>query len=58
MNTRKIKKSPLKTRGNTLKALRNFKKGQQIGFTRRSSLKSMGLLPRSSGCYELGAKYS
>ena len=58
MNTRKIKKSPLKTRGNTIKAMRNFKRGKAIGFTRRSSLKSMGLLPRSSGCYELGAKYS
>lgn len=34
------------------------KKGQSgIGFTKTSSLKSMGLVPRSSGLYVLGDKY-
>ena len=32
-------------------------KGKSIGFTRKASLKSMGLIPRSNGCYVLGNKY-
>jgi len=39
------------------KAERKYKRRSSIGFTARSSLKSMGRLPRSSGCYELGDKY-
>jgi hypothetical protein len=27
------------------------------GFTARSSLKSMGILPRANGCYVIGDKY-
>ena len=40
-------------------AIRLYKKGGQnaIGFTKTSSLKSMGLVPRSSGMYVLGDKY-
>lgn len=40
-------------------AIRLYKKGGQsaIGFTKTSSLKSMGLVPRSSGLYVLGDKY-
>jgi hypothetical protein len=38
-------------------AERAFHRGKSIGFTGRSSLKSMGRIPRSSGCYELGNKY-
>ena len=53
-----VKKSPLKTVAQTLKAKRNYKKGKSIGFTRRSSLKSMGLVPRADGCYRLGSKYT
>jgi hypothetical protein len=53
----RVKKSPLKTVAQTLKAKRDYKKGKSIGFTRRSSLKSMGLLPRADGCYKLGPKY-
>jgi hypothetical protein len=39
-------------------AERKYKRGRQIGFTARSSLKSMGRIPRSSGCYVLGDKYA
>lgn len=39
------------------KAEGKYKRRSSIGFTARSSLKSMGRLPRSSGCYELGDKY-
>ena len=42
-----LKRSPFKTR----------KRVHQRGFTARSSLKSMGRLPRSNGCYIIGDKY-
>lgn len=57
-NTRKIAKSPF--RGNMRRArstLRAHRAGKSIGFTARSSLKSMGILPRSNGCFVLGTKY-
>ena len=57
INAKRVRKSPFKNIAKTLKAKRNFQKGKSIGFTKRSSLKSMGLIPRSSGLYELGAKY-
>jgi hypothetical protein len=40
-------------------AIRLYNKGGQgaIGFTKTSSLKSMGLVPRSTGLYVLGDKY-
>jgi hypothetical protein len=54
----RVRKSPFKKMAATMKARANFKKGKSIGFTRRASLKSMGLLPRSDGCYVLGNKYT
>jgi hypothetical protein len=39
-------------------ALRKYKAGKSIGFTKIASLKAKGLLPRSSGMYILGPKYS
>lgn len=57
-NTRKVAKSPF--RGNMRRArntLKAYRAGKSIGFTARSSLKSMGMLPRSSGCFILGNKY-
>jgi hypothetical protein len=57
-NTRKVAKSPF--RGNMQRArstLRAHRAGKSVGFTARSSLKSMGLVPRSSGCYIMGNKY-
>jgi len=38
--------------------LRKYKAGKSIGFTKVASLKAKGLLPRSSGMYILGPKYS
>lgn len=38
--------------------LRKYKAGKSIGFTARASLKAKGLIPRSSGKYVLGPKYS
>jgi predicted Zn-dependent protease len=49
--------SPYNTTRRVRNALRSFQKGKSIGFTGRSSLKSMGLLPRSTGCFVLGDKY-
>jgi len=47
--------SPTKKNLNTL---RRYKSGRSIGFTARSSLKAKGLIPRSTGQYILGPKYS
>jgi len=52
------KKSPFRTLKNAKGAERRFKAGQSIGFTATSSLKSQGRIPRSDGCYVLGAKYA
>jgi hypothetical protein len=41
-----------------LNTLRRYNSGRSIGFTARSSLKAKGLIPRSSGQYVLGPKYS
>jgi len=54
---RRTRKSPFRSTVNAKKAERAYLSGARIGFTARSSLKSMGRIPRSSGCYELGAKY-
>lgn len=55
--TKKVSKSPFKT----LKRAKNTEKayyaGKSVGFTAKSSLKSMGRVKRSSGCYVLGSKY-
>lgn len=37
--------------------LKALERGEPIGFTYKASLKSMGLVPRSSGKFQLGAKY-
>ena len=55
--TRRVARSPFKRMANAKKTLRAHRAGKSIGFTARSSLKSMGILPRSSGCYQLGQKY-
>jgi len=39
-------------------AERDFHAQKKIGFTATSSLKSQGRIPRASGCYVKGAKYS
>ena len=53
-----IKKSPFRKLERAKDAERQYKAGKSIGFTVISSLKSLGRIPRSDGCYVLGAKYS
>jgi hypothetical protein len=69
MNTRKCKRTPYliqarraaKSPYGSTRRVRavyaKYKAGQSVGFTARSSLKSMGLVPRADGCYVLGNKY-
>jgi len=56
-NSNNVKKSPFKTLRNAKQAERSFHAKRSIGFTATSSLKAMGRIPRSSGCYLLGPKY-
>jgi hypothetical protein len=54
----RVKISPFKNTKLVKNTLKKWKKNKKsIGFTFRSSLKSMGLIPRASGKYELGNKY-
>jgi hypothetical protein len=57
-NTRRVSRSPFRTLARAKQTLKNYKNRKSIGFTATSSLKSMGIIPRSSGCYILGSKYS
>lgn len=57
ISSRRVKKSHFKTMTSLKKTLKAYKKGRKIGFTQKSSLRSMGLIPRSNGCYKLGSKY-
>lgn len=54
----RIRKSPFQTLRRAKDAERRYRTGKKIGFTARSSLKAMGIVPRASGCYMLGPKYS
>ena len=56
-NTRKVARSPFRTLARAKKAEHDFFAKKSIGFTARSSLKSMGRIPRASGNYVLGKKY-
>lgn len=50
--------SPMKNVQNVRMYLEKYKKNPaNIGFTNTASLKSMGLIPRSNGLYQLGKKY-
>lgn len=51
------KKSPFRSLNSVRKSLKKYKQKKPIGFTPTSSLRSMGLIPRSSGCFEVGEKY-
>jgi hypothetical protein len=55
---KKVRRSPFKTLKRARAAEAAHKKGRSVGFTARSSLKSMGRVPRSNGCYRLGNKYA
>jgi hypothetical protein len=54
----RVEKSPFKNTTTLKSVLMRYKAGETIGFTYTSSLKSMGLIPRSSGVYQLGEKYA
>lgn len=58
ISQRRVKLSPFKTVNSVKKTLKAHKSGRKIGFTQRSSLRSMGLIPRSDGLYKLGQKYA
>ena len=52
------KYSPMKTTSKVRHYLKQYKKDHRsVGFTITSSLKSMGLVPRSDGKFRLGEKY-
>lgn len=53
-NKQLVQRSPLKTMKRAQKTLDSWKKGNAIGSTASSSLKSMGKIPRSDGKYEVG----
>jgi hypothetical protein len=57
-DTRKIKRSPFRTLAAAKLAERKFLDKKPIGFTAKASLKAMGRIPRSTGCYLLGPKYT
>lgn len=56
-DTRRVARSPFRNLARARAAERAYHAGKSVGFTARSSLKSQGRIPRSSGCYELGKKY-
>jgi hypothetical protein len=53
-----MEKAPLTKQGYK-KALRKYKKGgeEALGYTERSSLKALGLIPRADGTYKVSKKY-
>lgn len=58
LSPRRVKHSPFPTMQAAKDALDRYHRGESIGFTYVSSLKAMGVIPRSNGKYELGSKYS
>ena len=57
INKSRVKKSIFKTVDEVEKCIKAYYRDESIGFSRISSLKSMGLIPRSNGYYKLGPKY-
>ena len=53
----RVSKSPFSSVGKVKQILQKYKRGQSIGFTFVSSLKAMGLIPRTNGKYEISKKY-
>jgi len=48
---------PFKSIEDVRKALKDYKEGRSIGFSRKASLIAMGLLPRANGRYKVSEKY-
>jgi hypothetical protein len=57
ISKKRVVKSPFQSNQKVKQAIQNYKKGKSIGFTYVSSLKAMGLIPRSNGNYEISKKY-
>jgi hypothetical protein len=57
LSPERIRKSPFKSPLKAKQALNDYKKGKSIGFTYVSSLKAMGLLPRTNGKFIISKKY-
>lgn len=57
ISSRRVMKSPFRNIKTLKKTLTKHRKGKKIGYTQRSSLRSMGLIPRANGKYQLGNKY-
>jgi hypothetical protein len=53
----RVSKSPFSDSRDVKDTLKKWKQNESIGFTRTSSLKAMGLIPRATGEYVLSAKY-
>lgn len=56
-NTRKIQRSVFRTLQRAKQTEKAYKSRKSVGFSAISSLKSMGRIPRSNGCIQLGPKY-
>ena len=54
---KRVELSPFRSVDHVKEVIQKYDNGINIGFTYTSSLKSMGLIPRSDGTYKLGAKY-
>jgi hypothetical protein len=57
INEKAALKSPFRSLSSLKKTLKKYKQKKSIGFTATSSLRSMGLIPRSNNCYLIGDKY-
>ena len=57
LSPQRVAISPFPTIQKAADALHRYHMNEKIGFTYISSLKSMGLIPRSNGEYILGKKY-
>jgi len=57
LDEKRISNSPMKTIKKVKEILKKYYNNEKIGFTYISSLKSLGLIPRSDGFYKLGEKY-
>jgi len=47
----------MKTIEKVKEILKKYHRGESIGFSYMSSLKSLGLIPRSDGIYRVSSKY-
>ena len=57
ISSKRVNKSPFKNIATLKKTLKTYKSGKKIGYTQKSSLRSMGLIKRSNGKYQLSDKY-